>query len=759
MKNGSAPQPAPGKNKTMKLNDVYKASTGQEMTNHHDALADAAACASIALDNEVFRRRYRALKNNNGLHRLSDRDDDIILMYTKAKAEVYPPLPEFWADGDPADGEPAAKRPNLGPHSGPTTRASGTKSRLAEYFDLHLEQEYLEKVATWTNNYAAGQVVKKVAGRRGQRATFVPCSKTDPAARYRFQARKAGETLADSKAKYKPVSRVHVQLVLAMIMRAGALGHCSLYQAWVMADEGSLMDPCIRESCTRDNFETIWRILTFVDYDSLDYNENGFVVTSDHILRVRSFLLAAEQAWEKNWTFGQEICLDEYGSKGAQSRFCPIAMFNKDKPIKHHIDIIMSCCPLYDYPARLHVFQKTGTRLADLVMDYCWNPDWNGKNKVLYTDSRYCTMDLIKRLHEAGAGFVSTMSPEAASKGRKKADAKVEQERAEREAREAAMTPTQRTQAAAQRLQATKKVMPFPPISKSVQASLQPGWMRQARLEVPAQGGNQNPLVIEAYLWMDSKLVGFVVANDFLGTPDGTTRRFKGGRWVEIPSFAAQRFHALYYGGVDRIGKGAKVYGIDFAVVPWHRHLVTTTLNLHAHAMWTLVQYKINLAKETGGVVDPLLQPFASTDADNGSTSSSRGLTKRRLFLLMMTRDVIKRCGEEIAAGEAVWDPRPLRLRRPSAPAAPAATPPSSTRRGRPPKHGRVKRCNKYATVAACLPHVTDPHQPLPASPPAKTYHGFPSPRLGRGVVLCAPKGPPTRTQSARKRVSILPTS
>lgn len=125
-------------------------------------------------------------------------------------------------------------------------------------------------------------------------------------------------------------------------------------------------------------------ILAFVDYENLDYNGRGFVVTTDHIIRVRSFLLAAEKAWEKNWTFGQDICLDEYGAKGAQSRFCPITMFNKDKPIKHHIDLIFTCCPQHDYPARMHVFQKTGARLADVVMEHCWNPEWNGKNKVLY---------------------------------------------------------------------------------------------------------------------------------------------------------------------------------------------------------------------------------------------------------------------------------------------------------------------------------------------------------------------------------------
>jgi len=79
--------------------------------------------------------------------------------------------------------------------------------------------------------------------------------------------------------------------------------------------------------------------------------------------------------------------------------------------------------------------------------------------------------------------------------------------------------------------------------------------MRRACLTVPTHDP-KNPLQIESYVWMDSKLVGFVVSDDFLGTANGTTTRMKGGKTVELPSFLAQRMHATSYGGVDRIGRG-----------------------------------------------------------------------------------------------------------------------------------------------------------------------------------------------------------
>jgi len=190
---------------------------------------------------------------------LEDRVVDITAKLAEAKEAVYSPLPEFWVD-DPG-GDPATKRPNLGPESGPSSRAAGRKERLADYHDLHYDQLYLEKVASWSNFYAAGQVVKLVGGAAGQRSTFVPCGPSDPDARYRFQPRKDGETLQQSKSQFKQLTKDHVDLVLGILTRVGARSAKSLYEVWCTFDEGVLRDELIAASCTRDNFEYIWRVL------------------------------------------------------------------------------------------------------------------------------------------------------------------------------------------------------------------------------------------------------------------------------------------------------------------------------------------------------------------------------------------------------------------------------------------------------------------------------------------------------------------
>mgnify|MGYP003331528541 CR=1 FL=1 len=235
--------------------------------------------------------------------------------------------------------------------------------------------------------------------------------------------------------------------------------------------------------------------------------------------------------------------------------------------------------------------------------------------------------------------------------------------------------------------------MPFPPISKTVADQLEHGWLRRARFEVPVDGSKEN-LIVESYLWKDSRVVGYVVAGDYLGTTEGITERRQKGkkRKKQVPSFLAQRMHAKMYGGVDRIGKGSKVYGINFNVVPWHKHLVTNTMNLNLHAMWTLAQYDMAVRKDY-----PLLDPFRASVSEKEEISTSRGITRARMFCLSLTRDVIERAVERIVKAGS-FDPRPKK----SGPAAAHAAG-QSNRRGRPPKHNpRAELYKKSRRCAVC---------------------------------------------------------
>jgi len=200
--------------------------------------------------------------------------------------------------------------------------------------------------------------------------------------------------------------------------------------------------------------------------------------------------------------------------------------------------------------------------------------------------------------------------------------------------------------------------------------------MRRAQLTVPVTG--KPPMKLDAHLWKDSSMVG-IVNTAHVGKSEGHTTRQVGKSKVKIPSFLAQRKHAFAYGGVDRIGKGAKEYGVAFSVVPWHRHIVTGIENISSHATWVLAQYDMEVTSDPDMI--SLLKQHKASKSEKGAISSNKGCTHKRHFMLAMTRDVIKRSRERIKASHG----KSLSPRRRSSRNVNSASP--KRPRGQPAKH------------------------------------------------------------------------
>jgi len=140
------------------------------------------------------------------------------------------------------------------------------------------------------------------------------------------------------------------------------------------------------------------------------------------------------------------------------------------------------------------------------------------------------------------------------------------------------------------------------------------------------------------------------------------------------------------------------VYGVNFNIVPWHKHLVTSTMNLNLHAMWVLAKYDMAVREDY-----PLLDPFRSKKSESSEAeSNSRGITNTRKFYLALTTDVIKRAIERIVTAGS-WDPRPKK------PGRAGKSVVTNGKRGRPRIHNptaklheKSQRCTVcYARVAA----------------------------------------------------------
>lgn len=150
---------------------------------------------------------------------------------------------------------------------------------------------------------------------------------------------------------------------------------------------------------------------------------------------------------------------------------------------------------------------------------------------------------------------------------------------------------------------------------------------------------------VQAWPWIDNRGVG-IWGTEEVGSPDGhsTTRQLRGVGETPIDSFAMQVTHGDKHGAVDRVGRDAAEFGADFQHAPWHNRLAKAAMNISNFGIHALAQHQLDV--DPG---DPLLAQYKK---------GLMGMARRKQLLLGMTRGVIERAAEHIAAtGE--WGPGP----------------------------------------------------------------------------------------------------
>ena len=106
------------------------------------------------------------------------------------------------------------------------------------------------------------------------------------------------------------------------------------------------------------------------------------MVGQDPCIRVVKCLHAMEKAFNNNWTPGDVLASDEHSQSGARSRHCNIGMCNASKPgPAHHIDLQVMADAFHNCPLHMCPFRKTGVPMSDIVLESCWNSDWNDQGR------------------------------------------------------------------------------------------------------------------------------------------------------------------------------------------------------------------------------------------------------------------------------------------------------------------------------------------------------------------------------------------
>lgn len=651
---------APAGNKTEQLGAVYLAATNDSSNDAHSAGWDTKALSGIKKDPSVTVLRWGTQRDartgiSKGVYQLKDRVEDPkngfakVLKKSETDVSPDPPSNSGWVKS-PTTGpgsEPPCARPYIGTMCGPTHSASGAKESLADYWDLHYTQNTKEQIAKFTNYYAVGQPVKLAKEWKGGNHDFVVCKASAPGARTRW-VEKPGQTQSEARESWgNRMTANHVDLAFAVLQRCAALGHTSMYAPFCTIDEGSLRDACITNSCTRDNFAVLWQFICFMNYATATFNDSGRLDKGgDPIARVHWFFDVTMKAWESNYTMGRRLALDEFAHKGARSRFCDIGMYIANKPIPHHVDWIMIGCSENNYPAKAHVFTKDGTPMADLVFEKVWNSEWTGKGHLVITDSRYGHLEFFKNAHRRGCGAISTVKIPKKKKATKK---KAEED--DDDANDGGDGDD-----ADDEFAPVSKAFPMTRMSKSAATSVSRGHMNRMVKIYDVNGEYENTQVgyaikskkmaLEAASWLDARDVGFFYT-DYVGNPEldpvSCTRFLNGAGETKVPSFPAQIEHGSGYGGIDKVGRGAVEYGIDFQMNRWYLRIITSLMNINSHCMWVLAKLQLKAEPD-----DALLKVY---------TNSLKGCTARKRFILDLTRKVIERASARIRSDPTAWNP------------------------------------------------------------------------------------------------------
>ena len=548
----------------LSLPTVYKFVTGNEMVNAHNSLFDARAQKVVMLD-----RRF--------LYAFFDTKVAIVPMEAAMKAkerneikqidELSRPVPEGWVEEDrdkETEWEPPARHAYLGasggPKHGPTAAIKNVAMKPgAQLVDLLLfiiPVWLLQKIADQTNKYATKDwvrpmEVKDAEGNVRKKRWLIPCLPSHPDARHR------------ASADYVTVTAGYLLAWIGILIIIGAYGLRKARLVWMGSPHGPLI-PWIQNAMPRDRFEQIRRFLHFTDSDrTRKKGEAGY----DPLQKIKFFMDTVMAGIQKSWTLGQKICIDESMIKYV-GRAIEFVQFMPAKPIKHGIKVFALCCAYTGVCYGWEVYtgskgEPTGQAVKNLVLrlvgEVCCLSGQAGR--ILFTDNWYTSMTTAKAVWENfNMLYVGTMA--LTNKGCR-----------------------------------TREDFPFDQLSKGAQGRVKRGWFRRAIQTVKTRAGM---FTLQATIWMDRKLVGFLHSAQVTRSDGFTVKRYnrKEKKRVDVPTPPVTGEYADCMGAVDMTDGDGANYSLSFRSNRWYLRLCAWTLERAVHCVYQVAIFLTNEAIE-----------------------------------------------------------------------------------------------------------------------------------------------------------------
>jgi hypothetical protein len=557
-----------------RLGNLYKAQFGSSFDGEHAAGDDAAATLRLFLSGPFQSRRFT--KSGGAL--------PLELVFAKKAAahadkmkRVNAPAAEGWDESgsEPLGCEEPFGGSRYGPKLPPNPDLTADEARrfpLVALLLLFLPLAFLRKVAAWTNYYGNAQDVV----REGKSCRAV--SRGHPRwGERRKRYKRAGRGWVD-------VDEWYILCWLAILIRNAAKGARGIYQNWTEAD--GLRDPTIADTMDRDSFIQIHQYICFQDYSRRPESVKD---KRNKCWKVQPLLTHVSQAFQKLWTIGREMTIDE-SMILCKSRYVQWKQYMPLKPIKHGIKVFVLCCGATGYVYNFHVYQGRGTLApADAITSVLLTAELCFTGRILFTDNYYTSVSLAVTLLAAyGVYLVGTFSP-----------------------RKGAPNPD---------------VFPYSKLTSADGHHVARGWLRRATRAFRQGASN---VVVQAILWRDSKVCGFL-STAFIGCSEGSEvlRSCRGAfKTLRIAAHEVVVKYLANYGAVDRADRGMADHNVAIRSSRWVMTVVFWCINAVLWNVWVVARFYM--------------------DSDGGRYSEYKG--KRQKFQLSMSAQAFDLCLERAA--------------------------------------------------------------------------------------------------------------
>jgi hypothetical protein len=545
------------------LGSVYKFVTGKPLVDAHNSLADAKAQMTIVLDDRYMFKYFDTVKSIQPMEdALSAKERNEI----KHWDELTRPMPDGWVEepaGEETEWDPPYKHSYLGPAGGPKhgpTKAArdaamAPNATIVDLFLLILPLSLMESLATHTNNYATRDwvhpvVAKDQNGIVRKKTRLTPCHIDQEGARHR------------ATSDYVPMTAGYLFAWIGVLIAIGAYKLRKARLIWMSAPYGVGI-PWIQNAMPRDRFESARRFLHFADNTQLPAKgQEGW----SPLGKLKNFMDEVMELLQNAWTIGMKICIDE-SMVLYTGRAVSFVQYMPAKPIKHGIKLFALCCSYTGICYGWEVYtgnrgDPAGTAVTSLVVrlirETCHLDGHKGR--VLFTDNWYTSMALATKLwEEFSMLFVGTMS--LTNKGCR-----------------------------------TMSDFPFDKLSKIAQGKVDRGWFRRA---VRISPGHRK-CVLQATVWMDRKLVGFLHSAQVSKSAGHTVLRWdrKQNKRVPIATPPVTHEYSDCMGAVDMTDGDGANYSVSFRSNRWYLRLFSWVLERVIHAAFQLTIFFAQECKE-----------------------------------------------------------------------------------------------------------------------------------------------------------------